>query len=72
MSTIENDTQQTIVEWFNPHNKEHLKGYKHLLYEGVFPDRFLPDDVIICDNWLAGIQAKMADCWLYLIVPFDE
>ena len=53
-----------IIEWFDPHNKEHLKAYKHLEDTGAWPKGFVPRDIIFTTSWMASLNRKMADCWV--------
>lgn len=56
---------QTIDEWFNPKNIEHLKAFRHLQDFGTFPDNFLPNHIIVTHNWYINVLIGMAECWLY-------
>ena len=55
---------KTFIEWFDPHNKEHIKAYVRLQETGCWPKGFVPDDVEMENHWLVGICSKMADAWV--------
>lgn len=61
----------TIIEFFNPHEIEHLKAYRHLEKKGVWPKKFsskLKDEfgreLIFPNCWQVGVAGKMAAAWL--------
>jgi hypothetical protein len=58
-----------LVDWFDPHNQEHLKAWKHLTQEGVWPEGFIPEGMSINPYWIIQITAKLADCWLNEKLP---
>lgn len=57
-----------IVEWFDPHNIEHIKAYKYLESVGHWPVGFLPENIIINSMWSMQIREKMADEWLKFMI----
>jgi len=58
----------TLSEYFDPHNINHLKAYKHLCHCGTLTPEFCDeiDDAGIVQEigWQMGIAAKMADEWV--------
>jgi hypothetical protein len=53
-----------IVDWFDPHNIEHINAYKHLESVGHWPKGFIPKDIIINSMWPMQIREKMCDAWM--------
>lgn len=53
-----------LLDWFDPHNTEHVKAYKHLMLFGQWPDGFLPENVIFpAGTWRYEIAQKLAAAW---------
>ena len=42
---------ENILDWFDPHNIEHLKAYRHMENTGRWPEDFLPDDIEMVTVW---------------------
>lgn len=58
----------SFIDWFDPHDVEHMKAYKHLNTVGMWPKGFIPDNVVMGSNWNILLINKLADCWLdYLL-----
>lgn len=63
----------SIVNFFDPHNREHLESYIHLKNKGVWPDGFIKDDIYFPVAWQVSLYAKMADCWVnYVLTRTSE
>ena len=60
----DNTMSKTVVEWFDPYNKEHLKAYLHLKNEGCWPRNFLPKDIVIPLGWGYMLESKLAKEWI--------
>ena len=62
----ENIMKQSIVEFFDPYNIEHLKAYRHLEKTGFWPEGFVSDEMMKnCPMlWQAELVAKLARAWL--------
>ena len=59
----------SIVDWFNPHNMEHLQAYKDLCKTGVFPESFWDkiaeiDHLEMTNTWQVAIACKIADAFV--------
>jgi hypothetical protein len=64
----------TIVDWFNPHNMEHLQAYKHLSHTGTWPkpfwDKILKDNQIeMTTAWQVALACKIADAFVNEKLP---
>jgi hypothetical protein len=60
-------TKISIIDFFNPHNIEHLKAYRVLEKTGFWPKDFLPKDGEGAEwpmLWQVELAAKMAQAWL--------
>ena len=55
---------ENILDWFDPHNIEHLKAYKHLEDTGCWPKDFLPDDIEMVTVWKMCLATKLADTYI--------
>lgn len=68
-----------ITDWFDIHNIDHMKAYKHLGETGKWPEFFIPshvvhedgEDYIVYDvrfmpNWNIILMSKMADEYVKL------
>ena len=60
---------RTLSDWFDTHNKDHLRAYKHLSETGHWPEFFLPSEaeVVIGPMDVINIQAKMAATFIWYI-----
>jgi hypothetical protein len=58
--------KQTIVDFFDPYNVEHLKAYRHLEKTGSWPKDFIPDELMDGINiaWQVELLGKMSKAWL--------
>lgn len=61
----------SIIEFFNPHDVEHLKAYQYMEKKGTFPKKFyskLKDEfgreLTFEGCWQVGVAGKMAAAWL--------
>jgi hypothetical protein len=64
----------SIVDWFDPHNMEHLQAWKDLQKTGTWPQSFwqkmlFDDRIIITTNWQYSIYAKIADAFVKEKLP---
>lgn len=59
-------TPMTIIDFFDPHNIEHLKAYRHLTQTGMWPKGFIPESVSFDRNptWFVSVVSKMAEEWV--------
>ena len=56
---------QTIAEFFDPYNVEHLKAYRHLEKTSFWPENFLPTELKDESScWQVELVAKIARAWL--------
>jgi len=57
--------KKTFTEWFDPHNIEHIKAYRHLQQEGAWPSTFIkPSSALLETNWQILLAFKMANEWV--------
>lgn len=61
-----------IVDFFNPHNIEHIKAYEHLDEEGCWPEGFISDDIEFSTGWNSLVESKMAKAWRYYKIHGDD
>jgi hypothetical protein len=64
----------SIVDWFNPHNLEHLQAYKDLNKTGVWPKAFWDkiaeiDHLEMTTGWQVAIACKIADAFVKEKLP---
>lgn len=50
-------------EFFDIHNPEHLRAYRHLRDVGVWPEGFIPKDLEMGHVWQMWLISKMAEEW---------
>lgn len=58
----------TIIDFFDPHNQEHIEAYAHLCFVGVWPEWFVLDEVTFPQMWTVLLANKLADCWVQHIL----
>ena len=52
-------------EWFDPHNIEHCKAYRHLQKTGFWPKGFeLHDAELRGTTWQINLMQYMANAWI--------
>lgn len=54
----------SIVEWFDPNNKDHVTAYKHFQESGMWPYKFIPMDLEFPVGWDIAVKSKMVDAWI--------
>lgn len=54
----------SIIDWFDPHNMDHLQALNHLNNEGAWPEGFLPEEIQMINHWYFMLMVKVADCWM--------
>ena len=59
----------SIVDWFNPHNLEHLQAYKDLNKTGFWPKEFwnkivVNDQIEMTNAWQVAIACKIANAFV--------
>jgi hypothetical protein len=54
----------TIIEFFDPNDKKHLRAYKNVMETGAWPKGFLPKGIEIQPLWNTLLAYKMANCWV--------
>jgi len=54
----------TIVDFFDPHNIDHIKAYVHLMEHGTWPEGFPPKEVTHVACWSIELPHKMAMAWV--------
>lgn len=57
------DKYDTIIEWFDPANPEHIKAYHHLENSGAWPTNFIPEynSSFFPTGWHLILQSKILD-----------
>lgn len=53
-----------VVEFFNPHDHDHLRAWSHLNRTGTWPENFIPEDITFSPVWRFDLTLKMAECWV--------
>jgi hypothetical protein len=56
-----------IVEFFDPYNIEHIRAYRHLQEQGMWPVGFIPENVKkspVPSGWTILMVNKIADAWI--------
>lgn len=52
-------------QWFDAHNTEHCKAYRHLQHIGSWPDGFELHDVAAAGAlWQVLLMGKMTTAWI--------
>lgn len=52
-------------EWFDPHNIEHCKAYRHLQLTDEWPEGFELHNVVVNGGyWQIELMAKMTKAWI--------
>lgn len=64
MTTVNEQQDINIEQWFHANNWEHRKAYGHLSYTGQWPDGFLPSNVTLTVGWRYWIMASLLDYYL--------
>lgn len=64
--------KQDLVDWFDPHNIDHIRAYRHHQDNGNWPENFIPDFVIRPVHWFVELSVKMADQWVDLILDSHQ
>ena len=64
----------SIVDWFNPHNLEHLQAYKDLNKTGFWPKEFwnkivVNDQIEMTNAWQVAIACKIANAFVNEKLP---
>ena len=54
----------SIVDWFDPHNEEHIEAWKYLQDTNLWPEGFIPKYVERSTNWYISLLARLADAYL--------
>ena len=54
----------TIVDFFDIHDFEHIKAWKHLCEHGQWPEGFIPEGTVFQPMWQVLLADKMADAWV--------
>ena len=57
-------TSPLFVDWFNPYNIEHLRAYRYVQDTGTWPPRFIPDNLLMGNNWQVLLQFRLAEAWV--------
>jgi hypothetical protein len=55
---------ENLLDWFNPKKVEHITAWKYLMDNGVWPENFLPKDIIIPSFWNELLTRKLARYWV--------
>jgi len=56
--------EKNVVEWFNPHDINHINAYKEHQQEGNWPKDFIPKEIKFSDGWFYNIGQKIIQCWI--------
>ena len=64
--------KQKFSDWFDPQNIEHLKAYKHLQENAVWPVGFKPDVIEMDRMWQYAIVTKIAEYYIEWRLLMDD
>jgi len=57
-----------IVEYFNPHDINHIRAYQHLQHGGTWPTQFYANlkenGIDLPANWQLDLAVKMSNAWI--------
>lgn len=61
---------RTFSEFFDPHNREHVKAALHYFTYHQFPDGFIPDNVVLCNPYGIDmhIYKTMTAAWISAVL----
>lgn len=54
----------TIVDFFDPHDINHVAAWKALEETGAWPQGFIPEGTVMSEGWHRSLSYKMADAWV--------
>lgn len=52
-----------FIDWFDPHNSEHMEAASTLATTGAWPEGFITEDVVLGSYWMVDLYASMAGAW---------
>lgn len=55
---------KSIIDFFDPHNLEHIKAYSVLVDSGVWPANFVPPLTVFPSGWHCLLAFKITDAWM--------
>ncbi len=61
---VQHDDPLNVINWFNPHDLDHLKAFRHLCRTGMWPVGFIPDEVKFPTLWHTSISCKLAELYV--------
>jgi len=53
-----------INEWFDVKNIEHVKAYHRLQNRGIWPNGFMPNDIVFDQGWQIVLMHKFANAYI--------
>lgn len=63
----------SLIDFFDPHNLEHMKAYGILINSGTWPEGFIPETVEFPAHWHMLLALKLADAWMeYSLTQIKE
>jgi hypothetical protein len=62
--TMSQSTKKSFCEWFDPHNKDHIRAYAHLQKTGTWPEGFKPERIYMETGWQGILAFKLANTWI--------
>ena len=63
---------RSVEEFFDPYNPEHCRAYSHLCNKGMWPDGFIPDDVVLPTGCQVTVSAMLVGAWINRIIRLDN
>lgn len=54
----------SIIDFFDPHDFEHIQAYAVLVESGMWPEGFIPDGTIFPSDWYCMLAFKITDAWM--------
>ena len=63
----------TIIDFFDPHDLQHIAAYSVLVDSGVWPEDFVPKGTVFPSGWQCMLTFKITDAWMeYMLAQIRE
>lgn len=65
--------RKSIIDFFDPHDLQHIKAYSALVDSGVWPIGFVPVGTRFPSGWHSLLAFKITDAWMeYMLAQITE
>lgn len=61
-----------ILEFFDVKNKEHLRAFKTLCDNGMWPEGFLPKNIYFPTLWQTSLYGQLANAYLEIVFKNEK